>query len=96
MLFDEIKVDTITKDGELYVSVPQLASHLARAVQEFAIESRHLSLIAPLTAEESTFIMGLVNGMQNVVMMLSQGNSESKISNINTVEELLERFKNDE
>jgi hypothetical protein len=96
MLFDEINIDTITKNGELYVSVPQLASHLAKAVQAFAIESRQLSLIVPLTEEESTFIMGLVNGMQNVVMMLSQGNSESKISNINTVEELLERFKNDE
>ena len=95
MLFNEIKVDTIEKDGMIYINVPQLATHLSKAVREFAMEAAQLSEIVPPTKEESSFVWGLIEGMQNVVLLLTQGNNEAKIDTINTVEEFLERFNNE-
>lgn len=95
MIFNEINIRTIEKDGSLYVNVLDLAKHLDNATKDFAAESKNLSEIIQLTEEESAFIMGLINGMYNVVIMLSQGNDEHEMSNINTVEELLERFNHE-
>lgn len=93
MLFDEIKVDTITQGDTLYVSVPQLATHLAKAVYEFAQGSAELAEIFPLGVGERAYVMGITEGMQNIVIMLKQANDEHRIGSIDTVEELLERFR---
>lgn len=93
MLFDEIKVNTITDNDILYVNVPQLAAHLSQAIQEFVQGSAELAQIFPLGAAERAFIMGLTEGMQNIVIMLEQANDEHSIGNIDTVDELLEKFR---
>lgn len=92
MIFDDLEINTITKDGQLYVSVSDLTEHLSKAVNEFADETEALSYVVKLTEQEKTFIMGLVNGMYNVVVMLTQSRDEHQLKQINTIDELLEKF----
>ena len=93
MLFDDLEVDSINHNGSLYVNVPQLATHLAKAVRDFAHESSQLANIFPLDIRERAFIIGLIEGMENVVVMLKQANDEHSIGSIDTIDELLERFR---
>lgn len=92
MIFDDLKINTLTHDGELYVLVSDLSEHLSKAVEEFADETEQLSHVVKLTEQEKTFIVGLVNGMYNVVLMLTQSQDEHKLKEINTIEDLLEKF----
>lgn len=92
MLFDDLEIETLVKDDELYVRVSALAQHLSKAVHEFANESQALSHIVGLTEKEKAFIMGVVEGMYNVVVMLIQSYDEHELKQINTIEELLEKF----
>lgn len=95
MLFDEINVDIITKDNELYVNVAQLANHLSKSISEFAHESSQLAKIFPLDVRERAFVVGLIEGMQSVTVMLKQADDEHTISNIHTIDEFLERLKDE-
>lgn len=92
MLFDDLKINNLTYDGELYVRVSDLAQHLSKAVHEFADETEALSKIVKLESKERVFIMGLLEGMYNVVVMLTQTHDEYELTKINTIEELLEKF----
>lgn len=92
MIFDELKINTIVHENELYVRVSDLTQHLSNAVNEFADETDALSKIIKLTELERTFIIGLVNGMYNVVLMLTQSHDEHELKQINTIDELLEKF----
>ena len=95
MLFDEIKVNTITHDNELYVNVEQLYQHLAGSTQEFSKESYEMAQKFGITRDEKYFVTGLIQGMWSVVMMLRQGNQEFKFDSIETVEDLMESFWNE-
>lgn len=92
MIFDELEINTIIHNDELYVDVSGLAQHLSKAVDEFSDETEALSRVLKLTEREKTFIMGLISGMHNVVLMLNQSNDEYELKQINTVDELLEKF----
>lgn len=92
MLFDDLKINTLVYDGQLYVRVSDLSEHLSRSVQEFVNESGVISHVVTLTEKEKAFIMGLANGMYNVILMLTQSNDEHKLREINTIDELLEKF----
>lgn len=92
MLFDDLKIGHLVHDDQLYVCVQDLVQHLTRSIQEFADESDALSHVVKLTEKEKTFIMGLVNGMYNIVIMLAQSQDEHELKQINTVDELLEKF----
>lgn len=92
MIFDELKINTLVHGNELYVRVSDLSNHLSNAVDEFADETDALAKIVRLTEQEKTFIMGLINGMYNVVLMLTQSNDEHELKQINTIDELLEKF----
>lgn len=92
MLFDDLKINNLVHDGMLYVRVSDLAEHLARSAQEFSDESEALSHLIRLTEKEKAFIMGLVNGMYNVIIMLTQSDDEHELRKINTIDELLEKF----
>lgn len=92
MLFDDLKIKHMVNDGKLYVHVNDLSEHLKKSLDEFVHESEAISLIAPMTELEKTFVMGIVNGMHNVILMLRQSNDEYGLNEINTVEELLEKF----
>lgn len=92
MIFDDLKIGNIVKDDELYVCVSDLSQHLLKAVKEFSDESEQLSHFVKLTDHEKAFITGLVNGMYNVVLMLAQSEDEYKLKQIDTIDELLEKF----
>lgn len=92
MLFDEINIDTIIKDEKLYVCVSDLGRHLSKAAHEFASETEILAKMVGLTDKEKLFIMGIVEGMYNVVVMLAQSSDEHELKKINTIDELLEKF----
>lgn len=92
MIFDDLEINTLTYNDNLYVKVSDLAQHLSKAVNEFADETEALSHVVRLTEQEKTFIMGLINGMYNVVVMLTQSHEEHELTKINTIDELLEKF----
>lgn len=92
MIFDDLQINTLAYNDSLYVKVSDLAQHLSKAVSEFADETEALSHVVKLTEQEKTFIMGLINGMYNVVVMLTQSHEEHELTKINTIDELLEKF----
>jgi cell division protein ZapA (FtsZ GTPase activity inhibitor) len=92
MIFDDLEIDSLIHDGKLYVCVSDLKEHLSKAVHEFSNETEALSHVFKMTQREKAFVMGLINGMYNVVMMLTQSQDEYKLGQINTIDELLEKF----
>jgi hypothetical protein len=97
-LFEEINLETITQDDKIFVNASQLAWHLAKAMQEFYQETNSLmEKNGKLPIEELCFFNGILEGMNNVVLLLSQGGLEQNFhNNVDTVEDLLEMFrKND-
>ena len=97
MIFDDINIETIKQDDDLYVNVEQLRSHLLGSAQLFAEETVELSKTVQITKEEKYVVMGMVEGMMSVVAMLSLAHEESAFDEVETVEDLLQRFKeNDE
>ena len=95
MLFDEIKVKTITHDDELYVNVEQLYQHLAGSTQEFSKETYQMAQKFGITADEKYFVIGMVQGMWSVVLMLKHGDQEFKFESIETVDDLVKKFWNE-
>lgn len=93
MLFDELKVDTITHDDDLYINVLQLAEHLEKSISSFIFKSKQFNEIIPMTVPEHAFIMGVIEGMSTVSVLLEQGNNEYKIGSLDTIDDLLEKFK---
>ena len=92
MIFDDLEINNLVKDNELYVCVSDLSNHLLKAVKEFSEETQQISHFVRITEHEKAFITGLVNGMYNVVLMLTQSEDEYKLKQINTIDELLEKF----
>lgn len=92
MIFDDLKIANIVDNGELYVRVSDLRQHISNSIDQFAADTEALSHVVRLTDEEKTFIIGLINGMFNIVSMLTQSHDEHKLGQINTIEELLEKF----
>jgi hypothetical protein len=95
MLFDDIKVDTTIHNNELYVNVEQLHQHLTGSTELFSQEAYEMSKKFGITRDEKYFVQGLVQGMWSVVMMLKFGNQEHEFESVQTVDDLLERFWND-
>jgi hypothetical protein len=88
-LFDEIKLSTVEQDGELYVNARQLAWHLTSAMKEFYDETMLISKTQPLIPSEKYFFNGILEGMNSVVLLLSQGGIEDELDRkIETVEDL--------
>jgi len=95
VLFDEIIVKTITHDDELYVNVEQLYQHLAGSTQEFSKETYQMAQKFGITADEKYFVIGMVQGMWSVVLMLKHGDQEFKFESIETVDDLVKKFWNE-
>lgn len=93
MLFDELEVDTITHNDELYIGVSQLVKHLEGSISQFIAKSDQFHKIMPMNVPERAFIMGVIEGMSSVLVLLEQGNNEYKIGSLDTIDDLLERFK---
>lgn len=95
MLFDEIKVKTTTYNNELYVNVEQLYQHLAGSTQEFSKESYGMAQKFGITSDEKYFVIGMIQGMWSVVLMLKHGDQEFKFESIETVDDLVKKFWNE-
>ena len=92
MLFDEIKIDTITHDDQLYINVEQLYNHILGSVELFSNETQQLAKILGMPRDEKYFVMGLVEGMWSIALMLGYGNKQFQFDSVNTVEDLIKRF----
>lgn len=93
MLFDEINLDTITKDDELYVNVKQLYYHIYTAATGFIEEAKYIDkVIGGMNPHEKTYIGGLAQGMYSIALLLQQGKDEADVNNINTIEDFLKEF----
>lgn len=95
MLFDDIRVDTTIHNDELYVNVEQLYHHLAGSTELFSQEAYEMAKRFGITRDEKYFVQGLVQGMWSIVMMLRFGNQEHEFESVKTVDDLLERFWNE-
>lgn len=92
MLFDDLNLSTIIHDDELYVNVEQLYKHLLGSMQEFSYEAYEMAQKNEMTKEEKVLVSGLIQGMWSVVMMLRFGNEEFEFKSIETVDDLMKRF----
>lgn len=95
MLFDEIKIDTITHNDELYINVEQLYNHILGSTEIFSNETARLANLVGISRDEKYFTMGLIEGMWSVALMLGYGNKQYQFDSVNTVEDLLKRFWNE-
>lgn len=93
MLFDELEVETITNDGKLFVNAEQLSKHVKKSAQLFIDDSKAIDRVMPLSKEEISFVLGISEGMKSIFLMLVQAYEESELRDIETVEDILERFK---
>lgn len=97
MIFDDIHVDSLNINGVLYVNVEQLNTHLTGSANQFAGEVYELAQISGITEKEKYLVMGMVQGMMSVASILGLAQEESVFSEVETVDDMLQRFKeNDE
>lgn len=88
-LFEEIKVDTLLHEDDIYVNARQFAWHIAKAIEQFILESHEHARHQKFSKEEVAFLSGIVEGMSSINLLLSQGGVEEEFSKtINTVEDL--------
>ena len=88
-LFEELSLDTIKQDGEIFVNSRQLSWHIAKAMREFHEETRIGIATHGITEEDKNYSYGIIQGMNSIVMMLAQGGAEEDLKdNINTVEDI--------
>lgn len=92
MFFDEIKIETIEKDGKLYIDVEQLYNHIVGSTEIFANESAFLANKFGITKDEKYFVMGLIEGMWSIALMLGYGNKQYQFDSVQTVEDIMEKF----
>jgi hypothetical protein len=95
MLFDEIKIDTITYNDQLYINVEQLHNHILGSAEIFSNETAELAKSFGISRDEKYFTLGLIEGMWSVALMLGYGNRQYELNSVNTVEDLLKRFWNE-
>jgi len=96
MLFDEIEVDTVISDGELFINVDQLSSHIHASALSFAKESKEIhDYFGGMTEKERAYISGMIQGMATICIMLLQGKDEHDVNQIETIEDLLKGFNDD-
>jgi hypothetical protein len=96
MIFDEIKIDSKIINEELYVNVDQLWKHLLGSSEQFSKESAEFDLKFGMSVEEKCFTMGMIQGIMTVVSILGLAQEESDFNQVNTVEDLLQRFKDND
>jgi hypothetical protein len=95
MLFDEINIETITHNEDLYINVEQLLNHIVGSSEHFSHETAVLAKQFGITRDEKYFTMGLIQGMLSIAIMLRQGNHEFEFDSVETVEDLLQKFWTD-
>lgn len=95
-LFEDINLETIDKDGELFINARQLSWYLVSAMETMYAESVDDSIKKPFSIEEFYYFYGLMTGINSVVMVISQGGIEHDFhTKINSVEDLMQFFKDE-
>lgn len=95
MLFDDINIDTITHNDELYINVEQLYNHILGSAETFGREAAILAKSFGMPRDEKYFTMGLIEGMWSVAAVLSYGSKQFEFDSVKTVEDLMDRFWNE-
>jgi hypothetical protein len=95
MLFDDINIETITHEDELYINVEQLYNHILGSAEVFSQEAAHLAKTFGMPRDEKYFTMGIVEGMWSIAAVLKYGNKQFEFDSIETVEDLMKRFWNE-
>ena len=97
-LFEEIGVDSIVHEDEIFINARQFAWHIAKAIEAFVTDSYEAAKVVKFTKEAAAFMSGVVEGMGNINLLLSQGGVEKEFDyTIHTVEDLFNSIgeKND-
>jgi hypothetical protein len=93
-LLDELKIRNQIIDGEIWISLGDISSHVLESVNQFIHESTALSIVHPVTPSEAAYISGLASGMSSIAALLAQGGVEAEFhEKVNTVEDLLKSLE---
>lgn len=92
MLFDDINIDTVTHEDELYINVEQLYKHILGSAETFSQEAAYLANNFGMPRDEKYFTMGIVEGMWSIAAILKYGNKQFEFDSVKTVEDLVNRF----
>jgi hypothetical protein len=84
-MFDELHVQTIVRNKEIYVNVSDLIDHLNASAMAMYIE---ISTIK--SRDEFIVNLGMVEGIRAVASLLLQGDASHKINGIETLDDLLD------
>lgn len=95
MLFDDINIDTVTHEDELYINVEQLYNHIIGSAETFSQEAAYLAKNFGMPRDEKYFTMGIVEGMWSIAAILNYGNQQFEFDSIKTVEDFLNKFRKD-
>ena len=93
-LFEEINLDTIHDGDEIFINARQLAWHLSGSMRLLYDETFEESKESPLSLEESHYFYGIMQGINSVILLISQGGLEEKLHrDINSVEDIMKYFE---
>lgn len=96
-LLDEIKVRNQIIEGEIWISLKDIAEHVLGSAKDFIKESSQISIVYPVTPIEAAYIEGVAQGMSTVAALLAQGGMEAQFhEKVNTVEDLLNAMEDRE
>lgn len=88
-MFDDIHVRTAIVNGDNYVNVMDLASHLAAALFTMHAEVADEWKAGSILPRDYIFANGMVEGVREVAIMLTKGEMENRLHReVNTVDDL--------
>jgi hypothetical protein len=94
-MFEELEIDALEINNDLYVNVKQLFDHIIKATDSFKSETEAIAKLVGTTPQEKYFCMGIVQGMYNIAVMLKHGRDESSFESVETVEDMVKKFWSD-
>lgn len=95
-LFEELNLSTVKQDNDIFISARELAWHIVDTMKILSEEAFIDNKRQPFNSEEIHYFSGVMQGMNSVVLLLSQGGVEEELhENINSVEDLLRYMKDD-
>lgn len=89
-MFSEMHIETITQDDRTYIDAHDLTKHLCKAMIAYAHEVKSCQMGS---REEMLYAYGILAGMREIVLFLSQGVLEIDFEkSVNTLDDLI-KFK---
>ena len=95
-LLDELSIRNQEIDGEVWVSLKDVATHFVNSLDKFSHESSAVAVVHPFTKIQAAYINGIYEGMSGIISLLAQGGAEAEFhNNVHTVDDLLKRLEQD-